>query len=232
MCDEEKLDDEGCHGAPDWVIEVVSPDSRKTDYGKKLGAYIDGGVREYWIVDWEKKVIVVYYLEHPDIPAIHHFGDIVKSGIYDDLLIDSSQLDCIRYRKAVTRNRGQDREEAFSLLLSAVQKALGDVREAVPAHLVEGVIAGELKRAKEQLEGCPPEEEALRMQCQKRYDAIAEYMPGMMTSVEEVRAYIENKYPQLLTSRNKGQIMKAVMGELKGKAESKMINEAVAELCK
>ena len=58
-------------------------------------------MREYWIVDSEKKVFVTYYLEQPDIPVIHHFGDIVKSGIYNDLVIDTSRLKDIQYRKTV-----------------------------------------------------------------------------------------------------------------------------------
>jgi len=234
VCDEGKLDDEGCHGAPDWVIEVVSPASRGIDYGKKLGAYIDAGVREYWIVDAEKKVIVVYYLEHPDIPVIHHFGDIVKSGIYDDLMIDSSQLDHIQYKRPSVRNRNQEREDAVSMLIDAVKKALAEenCKETVSTEFVENVMAKELKAAKEQLEECPSEREDLKAECQKRYDVISEYAPRMMNSVEEVKAYIESNFAQAVASRNKGQLMKAVMGVLKGRADSKLINEAVAELCR
>ncbi len=232
VCDEGKLDDEGCHGAPDWVIEVVSSASRGIDYGKKLGAYIDAGVREYWIVDAEKKVIVAYYLEHPDIPVIHHFGDIVKSGIYQDLTIDSSQLEKIRYRKPSGRNREQ--EDVFSSLVSAVKKALAkeDGKSEVNASVVESVVREELREAREQLEECPAERPDLKEGYQRRYDALSEYVPETMTSAEEVRAYIENHFQDLVESRNKGQIMKAVMGALKGRADSRLINEAVANLCK
>lgn len=234
VCDEGKLDEEGCHGAPDWVIEVVSSSSRGVDYGKKLGAYIDAGVREYWIVDPEKKVIVAYYLEQPDIPVIHHFGDIVKPGIYQDLMFDSSQLEKIQYKSASVRTGNKEKEDAFSHLVAAVKKALaveGGSAE-VNTSLVESVVRNELKTVKEQLENCPEEQEDIKASYKKRYDAIAEYAPEIMTSPEEVKAYIQSHFAELAASKNKGQMMKAAMGAMKGKADSSMINEAVAELCR
>ena len=232
VCDGEKLDEEGCHGAPDWVIEVVSPTSRALDYGKKLGAYIDAGVREYWVVDPEKKVIVTYYLEQPDIPVIHHLGDIVKSGIYNDLAIDTSQLENIQYRKtAKPRDRG--REDTVSSLISAVKKALAAEKryEDVPDDLVENVIQQELKVTKKQPEQCPTEQEVSTAQPQEQENVIAENAPKTMTSVEEMKAYIESHFSELLAAKNKGQIMKTVMGELKGKVDSRIVSEAVAQLC-
>ena len=53
ICDLSKLDDKGCHGAPDWIIEIVSPSSKPRDYMTKLFKYRTAGVREYWIVDPE-----------------------------------------------------------------------------------------------------------------------------------------------------------------------------------
>ena len=49
ICDKDKLDDKGCHGSPDWVIEVVSFDSKVMDYYTKPSIYNMAGVREYWI---------------------------------------------------------------------------------------------------------------------------------------------------------------------------------------
>ena len=95
---------------------------------------------------------------------------------------------------------------------------------------MDRVIIKELKTAKEQLDTCPAERTDLREEYQKRYDVIAEYAPKMM-SADEVKAYIESNFAELLESKNKGQIMKAVMGVLKGKADGKVINETVAELC-
>ena len=50
ICDPDKLDDKGCNGAPDWIIEIVSPSSQHLDYLTKLLKYRTAGVREYWIV--------------------------------------------------------------------------------------------------------------------------------------------------------------------------------------
>lgn len=54
ICDRVKLDEDGCHGAPDWIIEIVSPSSKSRDYMKKMFLYNAAGVREYWIVDPER----------------------------------------------------------------------------------------------------------------------------------------------------------------------------------
>ena len=134
---------------------------------------------------------------------------------------------------AAMKARDKDRKDAISSLVSAVKKAAIDkgCREDVPAELVERVLIKELKTAKEQLDTCPADREELRAEYQKRYDVIAEYAPKMM-SPEEVRSYIEENFAELAATKNKGQIMKAVMAVLKGKADGKVINETVAELCK
>lgn len=87
ICDKNKLTDDGCKGAPDWIIEVVSPSSRQMDYNKKLFKYRTAGVREYWIVDPEKNRIMVYDFEH-DTVAEYTFSDKVKAGIYEEFEID------------------------------------------------------------------------------------------------------------------------------------------------
>ena len=87
ICDKSKLTDKGCSGAPDWIIEVVSPSSRRMDYYTKLLKYSTAGVREYWIVDPEKSRILVYDLEHEDIQE-YTFADAVNVNIYPDLCID------------------------------------------------------------------------------------------------------------------------------------------------
>lgn len=134
---------------------------------------------------------------------------------------------------AAMKARDKDRKDAISSLVSAVKKAAIDegCREDVPAELVDRVITKELKTAKEQLDTCPVEREDLKAEYQKRYDVIAEYAPKMM-SPEEVKAYIEENFAELIATKNKGQIMKSVMGVLKGKADGKVINETVAGLCR
>ncbi len=91
ICDPSKLDDKGCHGAPDWVIEIVSPGSKQMDYYKKLFKYRTAGVREYWIVDSEKNRITVYNFVHDTIEE-YAFGDIVPVGIYGDFSIKVSDM--------------------------------------------------------------------------------------------------------------------------------------------
>ena len=95
VCDQDKLDENGCHGAPDWVIEVVSSGSREMDYYVKLALYEEAGVRLYWLVDIERKTIVVYDLEHEAIPALYHFVDSVPVGIYWDFEIDFRSMDLV-----------------------------------------------------------------------------------------------------------------------------------------
>lgn len=91
ICDKDKLDDKGCKGGPDWIIEIVSPDSRQMDYYTKLFKYRTAGVREYWIVDSSKDLIHVYNFENA-LYTQYTFSDSVKAGIYEDLFIDFSKL--------------------------------------------------------------------------------------------------------------------------------------------
>ncbi len=91
VCDSSKLNDKGCIGAPDWIIEIVSPNSRRMDYFTKLFKYRAAGVREYWIVDSEKNRILVYNFESEDT-GDYTFADSVKAGIYDDLFINFSEI--------------------------------------------------------------------------------------------------------------------------------------------
>ena len=91
ICDNNKLTDNGCVGAPDWIIEIVSPSSHRMDYYTKLFKYRTAGVREYWIVDPDKNRILVYNFEQENVEE-HSFHDIIKAGIYDDCFIDFSKL--------------------------------------------------------------------------------------------------------------------------------------------
>ena len=70
----------------------------------------------------------------------------------------------------------------------------------------------------------------MRNEYQIRYDVISVYAPSQM-SKEEIKEYLEKEFAEVLASKNKGQIMKAVMPKLKGKADGKDINQVVAQLC-
>ncbi len=98
ICDMEKRSEKGCLGAPDWVIEIASPSSRKMDYKRKTTLYREAGVREYWIVDPEERAVTVYRFEDGDSgndeEAVRYsFTERVKAGIYEDLYLDFSELD-------------------------------------------------------------------------------------------------------------------------------------------
>lgn len=94
ICDRNKLTDCGCTGAPDWIIEIVSPSNSSHDYILKLNLYANAGVREYWIVDPTKESIFVYYLEKEHFKAeAHTFHDNIKVNIYEDLSIDFANLE-------------------------------------------------------------------------------------------------------------------------------------------
>ena len=87
ICDPDKLNDKGCNGAPDWIIEIVSPSSRKMDYITKTNLYMNAGVKEYWIVDPMREIVMVYKASEDAVPVFSRFGEKIKVGIYDDLEI-------------------------------------------------------------------------------------------------------------------------------------------------
>ncbi|MBO5071130.1 MAG: Uma2 family endonuclease [Roseburia sp.] len=87
ICDRNKLDDRGCNGAPDWIIEIVSPNSQSMDYFIKLFKYRTAGVREYWIVNPMKQTVQVYSFDGEEISMQFSFDEVIKPGIYDNLEI-------------------------------------------------------------------------------------------------------------------------------------------------
>ena len=87
-----KLSNRGCEGAPDWIIEIVSPGSRRMDYMIKLFKYRTAGFREYWIVDYAKDMVMVYNFEQNEMET-YTMADKVPVGIYDNLVIDFAEMD-------------------------------------------------------------------------------------------------------------------------------------------
>lgn len=93
ICDKNKLDGKRCNGAPDFIIEIVSPNNPSDDYIRKLYYYKNYGVREYWIVDPKRKTVTVNYFEGNIVSVPYAFDSIIKVNIYDDLYINFSAIE-------------------------------------------------------------------------------------------------------------------------------------------
>ena len=93
ICDPSKIGKGYCEGAPDLVIEILSPSTRRRDLITKHAKYAEAGVREYWIVDIEAQTVVVYDFEHESLPKICGFDTPVPVGIWEgECLIDFSSI--------------------------------------------------------------------------------------------------------------------------------------------
>lgn len=92
VCDRNKLDGNRCNGAPDFVIEIVSPGNPEDDYIRKLYYYKRYGVREYWIVDPKRKLVIVNYFEENVLTVPYTFASIIKVNIYEDLYINFAEI--------------------------------------------------------------------------------------------------------------------------------------------
>lgn len=94
ICDHSKLSDRGCEGAPDLVIEIVSPSSRAMDYRTKLNLYTEAGVREYLIVDpsMERTTVIRTDADADPAPMIYPFATPVPVGIFPGLDLDLGDI--------------------------------------------------------------------------------------------------------------------------------------------
>ena len=94
VCDLSKLDDRGCKGAPDMVVEVLSPSTQRHDRLVKLGLYQRAGVREYWIVDPENKTVQVLTLTNGLLLPHEVYGreSVAKVNALDGCFIDLSKV--------------------------------------------------------------------------------------------------------------------------------------------
>ena len=142
--------------------------------------------------------------------------------------LETLQKDMIAAMKA----KDKERKDSISSLIGAIKKVAIDekVRENIPEELVDRVILKEMKSVKEQIDTCPADRTELLAAYKARYAVFEEYAPKML-SAEEVKAIIMEKFADVVATKNKGMIMKNVMGELKGKADGKVINQIVAEFC-
>lgn len=145
------------------------------------------------------------------------------------MTIEKMRSDMVAAMKA----KDKIRKDAISALISAAKKVAIDegCRDNIPEELVDRVILKEIKSVKEQIDTCPDSRAELKAEYQARYDIMNEYTPKLL-SADEIREILTTKYADVVATKNRGQIMKNVMGELKGKADGKLINQIVGELCK
>jgi len=95
ICDPSKLDDKGCIGAPDLIVEVLSPSTAQYDKNKKFNLYEKFGVREYWIVDPYAKTVHVFLLQSDgkyDSGIMYQCDEKTPVHIFDGLIIDLKEL--------------------------------------------------------------------------------------------------------------------------------------------
>ena len=120
--------------------------------------------------------------------------------------------------------RDKQRKDSIAVLVSAAKKLAIDAgcREDIPDEMVDQAILKEIKSVKEQIDTCPADRTELLEEYNARLEVMSEFAPKMLSE----------KFADVLATKNKGQIMKAVMAELKGKADGKVINAVVAEYCK
>ena len=147
----------------------------------------------------------------------------------DVMQFDTLQKDMIAAMKA----RDKARKDSISTLVSAAKKLAIDegCRDNIPEELVDRAILKEIKSVKEQIDTCPADRTDLKEQYSATLAVMEEYAPKLL-SEEEIKAILTGKFADVVATKNKGQIMQAVMAELKGKADGKVINNVVSDLCK
>lgn len=94
VCDMNKLDDRGCKGAPDLIIEVLSPSTARSDRLVKLGQYQKAGVREYWIVSPDEQTVQVYCLQNGYfvLNEVYTRADIARVSVLSGCFVDMTRV--------------------------------------------------------------------------------------------------------------------------------------------
>ena len=95
VCDPKKIDSRGCKGPPDWIIEIISPSTEKKDRRQKFLLYEECGVKEYWIINPDKKIISTFLLEKDGLygsEVVYTGNQIISPSLFIGLNIDLDKV--------------------------------------------------------------------------------------------------------------------------------------------
>lgn len=94
ICDQSKLDDQGCNGAPDLVIEILSVQNSKHDLDTKFKLYEEAGVKEYWIAHPIDKIVWVYTLQNDKYIGLKPFtqGELIESPLFPEMKMEVNEV--------------------------------------------------------------------------------------------------------------------------------------------
>ena len=131
------------------------------------------------------------------------------------------------------KEKNKNKKDAISSLKDAIKKVAIDngTRDNIDDELVNKVVFKEIKSYEEQIATCPKDRTDLLEVFNERLSYIKAYAPKLL-SKEEIMKILDEKFKEVIESKNKGQIMKSIMPEFKGKADGKLINEIIEEFCK
>jgi len=87
VCDSSKIHEDACYGPPDLVIEITSKSTRKRDYGIKMMKYRNAGVKEYWIVDPDRRVVLVSWFADESVNCLYSFEDEIAFRLFPDVKV-------------------------------------------------------------------------------------------------------------------------------------------------
>ncbi|MFY8186821.1 MAG: Uma2 family endonuclease [Flavobacterium sp.] len=94
ICDESKLDEQGCNGAPDLIVEILSPNNSKHDLDTKFRLYEESGVKEYWMVEPTQKMVLVYTLQNDCYIGLKPVSvdETINSPLFPDMKIEVADV--------------------------------------------------------------------------------------------------------------------------------------------
>ncbi len=141
------------------------------------------------------------------------------------------ELQNLMYEALKMRNKIK-KDTISAIITTAKNSAINaGVRDNIPEEMVDNAIKKELKTINEQLETCPQDRIAQIEEFKQKKSIVEELMPKQL-SEDEIKAILNEKFSEVIATKNKGQIMKVVMPELKGKADGKLINQIISDYIK